>query len=116
MSRTNRRTPEGSLPDYEYRELRDELIAEWMEEDYDVDPIFVIVQAWTPSGSEYELTEIVGDTGPEFYETVADARDVLSRIAGEMDIELEENDFMVEVPGSRHSDEYYYIETIWKAR
>lgn len=113
--RVQRPASKRALPDYEYRELRDKLVAEWMEEDM-MDPIFVIVQAWTPSGSEYELTEIAGSTGPEFYETVSDARDALRAIAGEYDVEVGEDDSIAEILGSRHESEYYYIETIWKAR
>lgn len=74
--------------------------------------VYLIVQVWTPSGSDYELQEIVDGV---YYKTRADAYDALHVIAGELDIELEggEHSFDNPNPGRGIESEFYYIEELW---
>lgn len=113
MTRSYRRPPKGPLPDYEYRELRDKLVAEWMEED-EMSAVYIIQQAWTPKGQEFELTEIYGRSGPEFFQTLEAAEGELRAIAAEYDIETDGDTF--DVPTTIHQDEYFYIETLWSSK
>jgi hypothetical protein len=111
VTRTYRRPPKGPLPDYEYRELRDKLVAEWMEEEEMY--TYIIIQAWIPKNSDFELTEIYGRNGPQSFSSFATVKSELNAIAAEYDIELSEDDMTFDVPDTEHDEEYFYIETLW---
>lgn len=74
--------------------------------------VYLIVQVWTPSGSDYELQEIVDGV---YYKTRQDAQDALYVIAGELDIELDPGVFSFDNtnPVKGIEAEFYYIEELW---
>ncbi len=88
-------------------------IRQQLEEMEDMDSIFVIKEVWTPNGSDYELSEVIDS---EYHVTKSEAWDKLFTIAGIHGIELNQNEYSFDVPGPEAgiSEDYYYIEELWR--
>lgn len=76
--------------------------------------VYLVIQVWTPKGTEYELQEIVDGV---YYKTRAEAQAALYVIAGELDVELELGEFSFDNPNPIYGidSEFYYVEELWSA-
>lgn len=88
-------------------------IKKQLEEMENMDSIFIIKEVWTPSDSEYELSEILEG---EYSLTKSEAWDKLAILAGNHDVELNQNEYSFYVPTPERGVEenYFYIEELWR--
>lgn len=72
--------------------------------------VFVIINEWTPMGTDYDLREVVGN---EYFTSEDSAWDALSVIASQASTELSPQEISLVIePGVGIESDIYYIEEL----
>lgn len=112
MTRSHKKTYEYPKPDASKRRTLEQLDAEtsYQELKEKMDSVYMVIQAYKPEDSEYELTDISG----VYYPTWAEAHAELVQIAAQHEAVVEPNEGTFTIPTPIKGLEYdlYYIEEL----